>query len=57
VLWVAGGDTLRRWDFAPDTLIHAACSTARRSLSAAEWARWIGTSQAYRETCPAEGQS
>jgi WD40 repeat protein len=56
VLWVAVGDTLRRWDFARDTLIQAACSTARRSLSAAEWARWIGISPAYRETCPAEGQ-
>jgi WD40 repeat protein len=57
VLWVAIGDTLRRWDFAPDTLIQAACSTARRSLNRLEWGRWIGFSQAYRETCPAEGHS
>jgi hypothetical protein len=43
---------VRRWNIDADSAIARACSIVNRNLSLAEWQQEMGTSVAYRKTCP-----
>ena len=44
---------LTRWNMDPASWPRAACLAAGRNLTQEEWARYIGTDEPYRQTCPA----